>query len=356
MKKRRSDYTLGDSTFRVEYGNIIQAAVDAFVSSDDDYLSMGGGVSASLLSAAGDVIAEEARKHVPLKLGDVAVTSAGKLRAKYIFHVVTISYEKMEYASAETIKAATYRCLQLADSLGIRTLAFPALGTGVARVPFAVAAEVMTRAIADYLLGDTRLEVVTLTLFAREHVQEEDLNLFYERSVALASLHTQSKRLSAMFGELSKMAHAWGRPGLVVQVDDLHRELERAREVLSRHPESVEQVRSLQEQSGVAGLAKQAVDMTTEVYVTTTWDDRDLEAQVLRTKLTGLLAQLNIQTSNLNRYQIERAKYGGQLVPPRLEVAIDDIDKEIVATEQQIRNTRLHLATVVQGGGADAAR
>jgi len=331
MKKRRSDYTLGDSTFRVEYGNIIQAAVDAFVSSDDDYLSMGGGVSASLLSAAGDVIAEEARKHVPLKLGDVAVTSAGKLRAKYIFHVVTISYEKMEYASAETIKAATYRCLQLADSLGIRTLAFPALGTGVARVPFAVAAEVMTRAIADYLLGDTRLEVVTLTLFAREHVQEEDLNL-------------------------SKMAHAWGRPGLVVQVDDLHRELERAREVLSRHPESVEQVRSLQEQSGVAGLAKQAVDMTTEVYVTTTWDDRDLEAQVLRTKLTGLLAQLNIQTSNLNRYQIERAKYGGQLVPPRLEVAIDDIDKEIVATEQQIRNTRLHLATVVQGGGADAAR
>src|SRR5260370_37682484 len=193
MIERTADYKINNTTFRVAYGDIAQLTADALVSSDDNYLSMGGGVSASLLRAAGEVIQIEARKHVPLFIGDVAVTSAGNLPAKYIFHAVTIDYTKLVYTSEVSVHAATLKCMQLADTLGDRLIAFPALVTGIANFPFQLAAEVMTRTIATYLTCDTRIELLTLTLFARERVCNSDLNLFYERAVGLASISTQSK-------------------------------------------------------------------------------------------------------------------------------------------------------------------
>lgn len=345
---RCSDYKIGNSTFRVQYKDITRLTTDALVSSDDSNLSMGGGVSASLLRAGGEIIAQEAFKHVPLKLGDVAVTSAGKLKSKYIFHVVTIDYENLSYASAETLASATSRCLQLSDALGVRSIAFPALGTGVAGVPFHVAAETMMRTIADYLHGDTRLELVTLALFARESVQQQDLNVFYERSVALATLATQSRRLGTLFDELSRLVSAQRQPELLSKIDELRQQLEHSQRVLVQHPETLEQLVRLQDQSGVADVAKQAVEVSGQVRAVAPWADKELDAQILRTKLTGLLTQLNIQTANLNRYQIEKAKYGGQLVPPRLETAIDDLTKEMTETESQVRETRAQLAGIVQ--------
>jgi O-acetyl-ADP-ribose deacetylase (regulator of RNase III) len=55
---------------------------------------MGGGVSRSISRAGGEAIVQDARKHVPLGIGDVAVTSAGHLPAKYVFHAVTLDYSK----------------------------------------------------------------------------------------------------------------------------------------------------------------------------------------------------------------------------------------------------------------------
>lgn len=348
MSDRRSDYQINDATFSVEYGDITRLIADILVSSDDSYLTMGGGVSASLLRAGGNVVAEEAAKHVPLRLGDVAVTSAGRLHAKYIFHVVTIDYKTLEYAAAETLKLATSRCLLLADTLAARTIAFPALGTGVAQVPFHVAAEVMTRTIADHLYGDTQLEKVTLTLLAREGVRARDVNTFYERSVALAAIATESKRLASLLDELGRIADARNKPGLLVKIEELRHELYVSQQVLTAHPETLEQLRCMQEQSGVEQIAQRAIAVSSQGHANEPWDNRELEAQVLRTKLAGLLTQLNIQTSHANRYQIEKAKYGGQLVPPRLEVAIDELAREIATVETQVRGTREQLASLTQ--------
>ena len=90
-----------------------------------------------------------------LNLGDVVVTSAGALSAKYIFHAVTIDFNEMTRATKESVSKSTLKCLQLADTLGVRLIAFPAIGTGVAGFPYHLAAEVMTRTIADYLIGIT---------------------------------------------------------------------------------------------------------------------------------------------------------------------------------------------------------
>lgn len=339
MSNRTADYKINNTTFRVCYGDITKLTADALVSSDDNYLSMGGGVSEALLQKGGETIRIEARKHAPLKIGDVAVTAAGKLSAKYIFHVVTIDYTNMIFASADTIEAATFKCMQLADSLGLKLMAFPALGTGVARFPFEIAAEVITRTIANYLAGDTRIELVTLTLFRREMVTESDLNQFYERAVALASISTQSRRLNALLGEIESIVGRMNAPSLSKRVSELQVELKRAQAMQADAPENLG---PLQE------VSKKVINFSAETQAVAIWSDGQLEAEVMRTKRDGLLTQLNIQTSHLNRFQIERAKYGGQLVPPRLEIAIEDIEKDISKTQNQLDEVR---RTLVAFGG-----
>ena len=163
--ERATDYSINNTVFRVAYGDITAISADALVSSDDNHLTMGGGVSWAIASAGGEIIRHEARKHIPLQLGDVAVTSAGELLAKYILHAVTIDYDTMTNASQDSIHAATLKCMQLADTLGAHHIAFPALGTGVAGFPFQLAAEVMTQTIADYLAGETGVILVTLILY-----------------------------------------------------------------------------------------------------------------------------------------------------------------------------------------------
>lgn len=342
---RTTDYTLGNTIFRVAYGDITKFTADALVSSDDSHLTMGGGVSAALSSAGGDVVYREARKHIPLDLGDVAVTSAGKLSAKFIFHAVTISYEDMTRATKDSINRAVVKCLQLADTLGVKSIVFPALGTGVAGFPYNLAAESMTRAIADYLIGETNIEVVTITLLG--YYSPIGIDEFYERAVALASVSTQSKRLDNLVSEMEKILSSMNNPQLLKRVSELKSDIHNAQNALMKSPDNLEHLEKIQDESGVTEISKQVVAVSTEAQETTLWEDTQLEAEVIRTKLNGLLTQLNIQTSHLNRFQIEKAKYGGQLVPPRLEIAIEDITKEIQEVEERVQETRAQLTAIV---------
>jgi O-acetyl-ADP-ribose deacetylase (regulator of RNase III) len=334
MIERTTDYKINNTKFRVTYGDITRLTADALVSSDDNYLTMGGGVSASLLKAGGASISKEARKHIPLGLGDVAVTSAGRLSAKYIFHVVTIDYTNMIYVSEKNIEAASLRCMELADMLGVRIIAFPALGTGVANFPFQLAAEIMTQTIASYLLGGTSIELVILTLYAREAVSKNDLRIFYERAVGVASVFMQSKRLNRLLVEMEKIVTQMNQPLLSKRIVELQTELSRAQTSLLEKPEDMDII---------SDISKQVIDVSTSTQASIVWSDKQLESEVLRTKRDGLLTQLNIQTSHLNKFQIEKAKYGGQLVPPRLEFAITDMEAEIIKTQEQIENVRKQL-------------
>jgi hypothetical protein len=80
MQKRRT-YQVGPSTLSLEFGEITTSTAAVLVSSDDSYLTMGGGVSAAIRRAAGQGILLEVAKKIPAKLGDVVVTGAGSLPA-----------------------------------------------------------------------------------------------------------------------------------------------------------------------------------------------------------------------------------------------------------------------------------
>jgi O-acetyl-ADP-ribose deacetylase (regulator of RNase III) len=90
MQKQKT-YLVGKSNLTLEFGDITTSKADVLVSSDDAYLSMGGGVSAAILRAAGQQIITDTSKMVPAKLGDVVLSTAVALTAKYILKTRLIS-------------------------------------------------------------------------------------------------------------------------------------------------------------------------------------------------------------------------------------------------------------------------
>lgn len=154
-------YQFGKSRLIIKFGDLTSAVTDVIVSSDDAYLSMGGGVSASILRAGGDVIARDARKNVPCQMGDVIVTSAGKLEAKYVFHAITIDWsQKDEFTVEKSINSIVKKSLNVLSVLGLKSIAFPAIGTGAARYSLEDVAHFMSMAISEFLSNsDEELEI-----------------------------------------------------------------------------------------------------------------------------------------------------------------------------------------------------
>ena len=110
-------------------GDITQLALDALVNAANNRLWMGGGVAGALKRAGGKEIEDEAVEKGPVSIGEAAITRAGTLKAKYIIHAVAMG-QGWEI-DAEKIRQATKNSLLRSDEIGTKSLAFPALGTGV---------------------------------------------------------------------------------------------------------------------------------------------------------------------------------------------------------------------------------
>jgi O-acetyl-ADP-ribose deacetylase (regulator of RNase III) len=178
-------YEFGKSCLNLEFGDITASKAQVLVSSDDYYLSMGGGVSRSLLRAGGNAIALDASKKVPAALGDVVVTTAGTLPAQYIFHAVTIGPDKPTASAQDIVKQTTERCLQMLDTLQLNSIAFPAIGAGVAEFTYEDVAARMSEVIADHLLKRQTAAEVTIYLFDRfGEMREMDFIRFFEEFAA----------------------------------------------------------------------------------------------------------------------------------------------------------------------------
>lgn len=210
----RRRYQIGSSSLEVRFGDITESRAEVLVSSDDYTLSMGGGVSRAIRNAGGTAIAIDAAKAGFRQLGDVVVTSAGALDARYVFHVVTIGpvvprhgaprwdpalstapmdmevHRDEELAMhRELVERATARVFDLARAVDARSIAFPALGAGVAGIPMEAVAEGMTTTIARYLSSSLEPVDVELWLSAKSWQSEFDYIVFFERiAAALASI------------------------------------------------------------------------------------------------------------------------------------------------------------------------
>ena len=200
-------YVIGNSSITIIFGDITKSTAEVIVSSDDYMLSMGGGVSRSIRNACGSQVWDDARKMIPAKLGDVVITSAGDLDAKYIFHAITIGNTRLDASSGQyggravsrddapalspsTIaRVTTHRVILLMEQLGCKSVAFPAIGAGAAGIPYDVVAREMASSLATALL-DSHLRLdIELYLFDRTSTMTElDFIVFFEEFAALRGL------------------------------------------------------------------------------------------------------------------------------------------------------------------------
>lgn len=136
-----SEHQVGRARIRIVKGDITSLPSDAIVNAANDHLWMGGGVAGAIKRRGGDEIEREAVRQGPIPIGDAVATGAGRLPARYVIHAVTMGQDLV--TSAQYVRAATRSALRLADRLGLRSVALPALGTGVGGFPLEQAAGAM---------------------------------------------------------------------------------------------------------------------------------------------------------------------------------------------------------------------
>lgn len=172
-------YKFNNSTLTIRFGDVITSKAEVIVSSDDTEISMGGGVSQSILEAGGEFVKEDAQKKLPAMLGDVVVSTAGKLaNQKFIFHCLTIDYDRdmsfyKEKLSGQTsmndyiINHCVEECFRLMQALNIKSIAFPLIGSGIAGIDMNLVAKVMSDSLAELLSHTSNPYQIELFLLDR---------------------------------------------------------------------------------------------------------------------------------------------------------------------------------------------
>ena len=172
-------YPVGASTLSLQFNDITTSTADVVVSSDNSNLSAGGGVSLAIRLAAGEQIRVDISKMVPARVGDVIVTGAGAMRAKYIFHSVTIGGGDLSHD--KIIANIVHRSLKLLRELGLSSIAFPAIGSGLAGFTLETVAATMAEAIVEELRQFETPIAVTIYLLDRFGLMKEiDYIQFFE--------------------------------------------------------------------------------------------------------------------------------------------------------------------------------
>ncbi len=130
-------------------GDICDLEVDAIVCPAATSLWMSAGVASEIKRTGGDQIEFAAVRQGPARLGDAIVTPAGRLAARHVIHAVSL--ERDRRTSAEAIDAAARSSMRRASELGLASIAFPALGTGIGGFALDEAAQIAVRAVREEL-------------------------------------------------------------------------------------------------------------------------------------------------------------------------------------------------------------
>ena len=148
-------------------GDITKQEADAIVNAANERLAGGGGVDGAIHRAAGPSLMQETRQKYPdgCPTGSAAVTGAGKLKARHVFHAVGPVWRGGHHGESDLLMAAYHRCLQLAVEYDCESIAFPAISTGVYGYPVDLAAEASLTVVRDFLIEHVKPHHVLFVLF-----------------------------------------------------------------------------------------------------------------------------------------------------------------------------------------------
>lgn len=202
--EQSKEYYINNSTIRIIFGNILDSKAEVIVNSSGSKMTMGGGLTKAIREAGGEVIREDAQTKLPVNIGDAVVTTAGRLRQKYVFHCITIdkSYDHSntpEGISQDDIHQyiighSIDKCFQLLQAMELTSIAFPAIGAGAAGIPFDKVSRAMSESIARNLRKTNKTIGIEIYLFDRfDKMKQWDFLPMFEHFSAQEALSKLKK-------------------------------------------------------------------------------------------------------------------------------------------------------------------
>lgn len=162
-----------NSIIKLVQGDITESETDAIVNAANSQLILGGGVAGAIRKKGGPTIQEECNKIGGTFVGGAVITTGGNLKAKHVIHAV--GPRMGEGKEDEKLKNATLNSLKLMDDNKLKTIAFPAISTGIFGYPIDTCSKIMISTAKEYLSGNTQIEEVIFCLYTAS-----DFDIFFK--------------------------------------------------------------------------------------------------------------------------------------------------------------------------------
>ena len=135
----------------IQRGDLTEMETDAIVNAANNDLRLGGGVAGAIRRKGGDTIQRECNEIGSIPVGSAAITGGGDLKARYVIHAASMQLGGT--TSAKDLRSSTAIALKIASERKLKTIAFPAVGTGIAGFPVRECAEIMMEEAVKHLSG-----------------------------------------------------------------------------------------------------------------------------------------------------------------------------------------------------------
>jgi O-acetyl-ADP-ribose deacetylase (regulator of RNase III) len=147
----------------LQQGDLIEMDVDAIVNAANNDLQLGGGLAGVIRRKCGEAVQRECNEIGTIPVGGAAITAAGKIKARFIIHAA--SMQLGGHTTTRALRASTAHSLRIAAEKGLRTVAFPAIGTGIGGFPLSECAAIMLQEAVTHLKGPTTIEKIYFVLY-----------------------------------------------------------------------------------------------------------------------------------------------------------------------------------------------
>jgi len=144
-------------------GDITDMAVDAIVNAANNDLILGAGVAGAIRRKGGHAIEQDCERIGSIRLGEAAVTTGGNLKALYVIHAASMRLGGQ--TTADSLRLAVHNSLLCAEEKAIKSIAFPAIGTGVAGFPMDECARIMIQEVLKHVKMRPSLEKIYFVLY-----------------------------------------------------------------------------------------------------------------------------------------------------------------------------------------------
>lgn len=163
------EWKIGEKILRLVEGNIALLEVEAIVNAANKNLKLGGGVAGAIRTYGGPSIQEECDRLAPIEVGQAVITGGGNLKAKYVIHAVGPVYGEGD--EERKLASATRASLEIARDRQIKSIAFPAISTGIFGFPMERCSQIMLPVAIDFLKNFEYPKEVIFCLYGQEAYQ-----------------------------------------------------------------------------------------------------------------------------------------------------------------------------------------